>query len=158
MLKVLSTSGAGRGLSPSSTLTFSDGWVEMRLTIFLYALAYCLYGIFIHRRFQPHRPAIFAGLCSVALPALWAIVPNLVLFFLNKLSWDALQERQLGNIFNAFALKDRSFMLDHQMCAIAMALIGVVLNLRWFLAQRRAFVPLVRVAPSAAPDAPPPLP
>ena len=129
-------------------------FVTTGITFFLYALAYCLFGLFIHRRFQSHRPAIFAGLCSIALPALWAIVPNLAFFFLNKLSWDALQERQLGNIFNLFAMKDRSFTWDHQMCALVTVALGVVLNLRWFLAQRRAFVPLVREASVV----PPPLP
>lgn len=160
MLDAFSTLWASSSPTHRLVGTAADGFTIFLSTVFLYALAYCLFGIFIHRRFQPHRPAIFAGLCSVALPALWAIVPNLVLFFLNKLSWDALQERQLGNIFNAFALKDRTFMLDHQMCAIAMALIGVLLNLRWFLAQRRSFVPLVREAPAAPPAtaAPPPLP
>ncbi|MBI5800963.1 MAG: hypothetical protein HZA92_09615 [Verrucomicrobia bacterium] len=134
--------------------------VNVQVTLFLYALAYCLYGLFIHRRFQPHRPAIFAGLCSVALPALWAIVPNLVLFFLNQLSWDALQERQLGNIFNVAFLKDRSFTLDHQMCALVMVAFGLLLNAEWFLAQRRAFVPLVPEAAAIPPTTatPPPLP
>ena len=154
LLDTLSMAWSGRTVSARAFGTPSGELEMTQLTLFLYALAYCLYGLFIHRRFQPHRPALFAGLCSIALPALWAIVPNLVLFFLNQLSWDALQERQLGNLFNAFALKDRTFMLDHQMCALVMVALGLVLNLRWFLAQRRAFVPLVRVAPVA----PPPLP
>ncbi len=122
----------------------TDQFTLLLSTLFLYALAYVLLGLFIHRRFQPHRPPIFAGLCSVGLPALWAIVPNLVLFFLNQLSWDALQERQLGNIFNVFALKDRGFVADHQLCAIFMVAIGVVVNIDWFYRQVRAFQPVVR--------------
>ncbi len=146
----------GRG--GPSTIGFSSELSEFLsggVSFFLYTLAYCLYGLFIHRRFQAHRSPFFAGLCSIALPALWAIVPNLVLFFLNKLSWDGLQERQLGNIFNLFALKDRSFVGDHLFCALAMVAVGLVLNLPWFLAQRRAFVPLVR---EAQPIIPPPQP
>lgn len=142
LLDSLALAWAGRGTSHMIPWSGMEEIVNGHITLFLYALAYCLYGLFIHRRFQPHRPAIFAGLCSIALPALWAIVPNLVLFFLNKLSWDALQERQLGNIFNIFAMKDRSFTWDHQMCALVMVALGVVLNLRWFHAQRRAFQPL----------------
>lgn len=130
-----------------------DNFTRFLSTIFFYALAYVLLGLFIYRRFQPHRPPIFAAMTAVALPALWAIVPNLVLFFLNKLSWDALQERQLGNIFNVFAMKDRSFIVDHQLCALALVAIGVVLNLRWFLAQRAAFQPLRR---ETLPVVPPP--
>jgi hypothetical protein len=132
-----------------------EGYSRFLSTLILYALAYVLLGLFIHRRFQPHRPPIFAALCSVALPALWAIVPNLVLFFLNQLSWDALQERQLGNIFNVFAMKDRSFIVDHQLCALVMVAIGVVLNLKWFLAQRAAFQPLRREAQPIIPPTQP---
>ena len=128
-------------------------------TLILYSLAYALFGLFIHRRFQPHRPPIFAAMAAVALPALWAIVPNLVLFFFNKLSWDALQERQLGSIFNVFAMKDQSFIVDHQLCALVLAAIGVGLNLKWFLAQRAVFQPLPREAiPMNEVKAPPPLP
>ncbi len=85
-------------------MSSSEGFTLYLSTILLYVLAYSLFGLFIHRRFQSHRPPIVAAMIAVALPALWAIVPNLVLFFLNQLSWDALQERQLGNIFNIFAM------------------------------------------------------
>ncbi|MEN9576183.1 MAG: hypothetical protein RL514_4038 [Verrucomicrobiota bacterium] len=159
LLASLAMTTVGRGATHFIPWSDMGEMVSVQITLFLYALAYCLYGLFIHRRFQPHRPAIFAGLCSIALPALWAIVPNLVLFFLNKLSWDGLQERQLGNIFNVFAMKDRSFVADHQMCALLMVAVGVCLNLGWFLAQRRAFVPLVRDATAVPPTTatPPPL-
>jgi len=124
-------------------------------TIILYVLAYSLFGLFIHRRFQPHRPPIFAAMVSIALPVLWAVVPNLVLFFLNKLSWEALQERQLGNIFNVFGMKHQAFIHDHLVCALVLATLGVVMNLKWFLVQRAAFQPLRR---EAAPVIPPPTP
>ncbi|MFA6546377.1 MAG: hypothetical protein WCS99_18310, partial [Limisphaerales bacterium] len=157
-LDALTTAWAGRASHP----TTEDGFTRLLSTLFLYALAYVLLGLFIHRRFQPHRPPIFAAMTAVALPAIWAIVPNFVLFFLNKLSWDALQERQLGNIFNVFAMKDQGFIVDHQLCALAMAAVGVVLNLKWFFAQRAAFQPLNRattaVPPSSATATPPPLP
>ena len=159
-LDTLSVAWAGRATTHRLIGTAADEFTLLLCTLFLYALAYVLLGLFIHRRFQRHRPPIFAGLCAVALPALWAIVPNFVLFFLNNISWDALQERQLGNIFNVFALKDRSFTWDHQACALAMVAIGVTLNFRWFLAQRRAFQPLRREAQAAAPApaTPPALP
>jgi len=124
-------------------------------TIILYVLAYSLFGLFIHRRFQPHRPPIFAAMVAIALPVLWAVVPNLVLFFLNKLSWEALQERQLGNLFNVFGMKHQAFIHDHLVCALALATLGVVINLNWFLVQRAEFKPLRR---DAQPIIPPPLP
>ncbi len=144
LIQTLSNYWVARPVSHRLMGSTADQFTLFLSTLFLYALAYVLLGLFIHRRFQPHRPAIFAGLCSVALPALWAIVPNLVLFFLNQLSWDALQERQLGNIFNVFALKDRAFIADHQLCAIFMLAIGVVVNIDWFYRQVRAFQPVVR--------------
>ena len=159
LLDKLSTLWAGRSATHRMSGSNPDELVVVEIAFFLYALAYVLFGLFIHRRFQPHRPPIFAALCAVALPALWAIVPNLVLFFLNKLSWDALQERQLGNIFIVFAMKDRSFIVDHQLCALVMVAIGVVLNLKWFFAQRAAFQPLRREVTAVPPvvATPPPL-
>lgn len=155
LLDTLSTLWAGRSAPHRGGGSNTDELVVVEIAFFLYALAYVLFGLFIHRRFQPHRAPIFAALCAVALPVLWAIVPNLVLFFLNQLSWDALQERQLGNIFNLFAMKDRSFITDHLMCGIALATIGLLLNFRWFLAQSRVFVPLRR---ETQPVNPPPQP
>lgn len=145
---------AGGTVHARGSLGDAEGYTRFLSTIILYALSYVLLGLFIHRRFQPHRPPIFAAMIAVALPALWAVVPNLVLFFLNKLSWDALQERQLGNIFNVFAMKDRGGIVDHQLCALLMVAVGVALNLKWFLAQRAAFQPLRR---EAQPVIPPPL-
>ncbi|PAW82598.1 MAG: hypothetical protein B9S33_15075 [Pedosphaera sp. Tous-C6FEB] len=157
LLDHLTTLWRGRSVPVRYSGSNLDEFVTVEIALFLYALAYVLFGVFIHRRFQPHRPPVFAALCAVALPALWAIVPNLVLFFLNQLSWDALQERQLGNIFNLFAMKDRSFTLDHLLCGGVLAAIGGLMNLKWFLAQRAAFQPLRRVA-AAVPATPPPLP
>lgn len=143
----------GSGTIRRPGFSTGESFTRFLSTVFLYALAYSLLGAFIHRRFQPNRPPIFAAMTAVALPALWAIVPKLVLFFLNKLSLDILQERHLGDIFNVFAMKDRSFIIDHQLCALALVAIGVVLNLRWFLAQRAAFQPLRR---ETLPVVPPP--
>lgn len=150
---LLAMLGAGTS-RPAGWSGSGENFTRYLSTLVLYVLAYVLFGLFIHRRFQPHRPPIFAALCSIALPALWAIVPNLVLFFLNKLSWDALQERQLGNIFNVFAMKDRGFIVDHQLCALVLVAIGVALNLKWFLAQRAAFQPLRREAQPVIPPQP----
>ncbi len=159
LFHTLSAGVPGRPVFGPSIGSAAPGSTDLFTNLFLYALAYTLFGLFIHRRFQPQRPPIFAGLCSLALPALWVIVPNFVLFFLNQLSWDALQERQLGNVFTVPFLKDLTVSRDHFFCALTLVTIGVGLNFGWFLAQRRAFVPRVRGA--AAPPAtatPPPLP
>lgn len=155
LLRTLATVWPWGGTVRSSGFSSGDQFTRHISTLILYTLAYVLYGLFIHRRFQPHRPPIFAAMAALALPALWAIVPNLVLFFLNKLSWDALQERQLGNLFNLFAMKDRTAIDEHQLCALAMVAVGVMLNLKWFLAQYAAFQPLRR---EAQPLVPPPQP
>ena len=139
--------GGGSILRPSG----AEAFTIYLSTILLYVLAYSMFGLFIHRRFQAHRPPIVAAMIAVALPALWAIVPNLVLFFLNKLSWDALQERQLGNLFNVFGMKNQAFIPDHLTCALVLTTLGVLLNLQWFLAQRAAFQPLRREAQTVTP-------
>lgn len=144
-----------RGTGAIHRWTGTETFTIYLSTILLYVLAYSLFGLFIHRRFQSHRPPIVATMLAIALPALWAVVPNLVLFFLNKLSWDALQERQLGNIFNVFGMKNQAYIPDHLTCALALATLGVLLNLQWFLAQHRAFQPLRRETQTITP---PPLP
>ncbi len=140
----------------STTASRSDDvqFIAISSAIFLYAVAYCLAGLWIHRRFMPQRAPMTASLLAALLPAAWAVVPNFVLFFANKLTWDTLQQRQLGNVFNVFSMKDDSKVYDHLYFASCFALAMILLNLRWFVRQARAFKPYRREDAAK----PPPLP
>jgi len=166
VLLAATTIGATWVLTQSSVLDSMSPWlgggrirrasIKELSTIYLsatllYVFAYSLFGLVIHRRFLAHRSPIVAAMIALALAALWAIVPNLVLLLFNKLSWDALQDRQLGNVFNVFGMTNQSSIPDHLIFALLLATLGVVLNLKWFFAQRRAFQPLPSEAQTVTP-------
>jgi len=113
-----------------------------------YGFAYALTGLLIHRKFLSRRPPKMAGLLAVLLAGAWAIVPSIVMFFLNQLSWKAVEGMQPGNIFNVFYLRDESQRVYHLWFAFGWLLIMIVLNAKWFLAQARNFRPVQRdIAP-----------
>ncbi|MEI9960736.1 MAG: hypothetical protein WDM76_06290 [Limisphaerales bacterium] len=118
------------------------------ITVIAYTFAYALTALFIHRKFFPRRPAKLTGLLAVLLAAIWALLPSIVLFFLNQLSWKSVEGLQLGNVFNIFSLRDAEQQLYHQYFAFGWLLIIALVNIRWFLAQVKNFRPLERnVAP-----------
>jgi hypothetical protein len=46
-------------------------------------------------------------------------VPSVVMFFLNRLSWNSIEGLQLGNVFNLMALRDDSHRDAHLYFACA---------------------------------------
>lgn len=106
-----------------------------------YAFAYTLMGLFIHRRFLPARPAKLAGLLAVLLVGVWAIAPSILLFFMNKLSWKAVEGLQLGNIFNLFYLREDEHRYYHTWFALAWLAVMVPINAKWFWTQVKNFRP-----------------
>jgi hypothetical protein len=116
-----------------------------------YAFAYALTALLIHRKFLSRRPPKLAGLLAVLLAGAWAIVPSIVFFFLNQLSWKSVEGMQLGNIFNIFYLRDDGQRIFHLWFALGWLILATVLNLKWFVAQVKNFRPLQRDA------APPPV-
>jgi hypothetical protein len=137
----------------------TDADVTKFITIFVsvasYALAYALAGLFVHRRFLPHRSPKFAAIFALILAGGWAILPSVVLFFANHLSWSTLEKFQPGNLFNVFSLKDSGDQMLHVWCSAAFLLVALLLNARWFAAQWKNFRPL---EPRADPTQPSPLP
>jgi hypothetical protein len=137
----------------------SDTDVYNYITIFAsvtsYALAYALAGLFVHRRFLPHRSPKFAAIFALILAGGWAILPSIVLFFANHLSWSTLEKFQPGNLFNVFSLKDSGDQMLHVICSGAFLIVAYAVNARWFAAQWKNFRPL---EPRADPTQPPPLP
>ena len=126
-------------------------------TLIAYAFAYALTALFIHRQFMPRRQPKIAGLLIVLLAGLWAIVPGIVLFFLNKLSWKSVESLQLGNMFNIFSLQEDGQRIYHLYFATGWLVLVLALNAPWFLRQWRNFQPLpARVPPPLAETTPVP--
>jgi hypothetical protein len=126
----------------------------------LYGLAYGLTGLFIHRQFLSRHSPKLAGVFSILLPALWALLPNLVLFFTNRLDFPTLQAMQLGSVFNAYIVRQPGQRTAHVICAAVWLFVMVILNLRWFTRQLKEFRPLEKFTPAEPRTAsvPPPLP
>ena len=117
------------------------------VTTTAYAFAYALSALFIHRKFLSRRPPKLAGLFAVLLAGAWAIVPSIVLFFLNRLSWKSVEGLQLGNVFNVFSLRDDNERNLHLWFAGVWLALMLVLNANWFLQQVKNF----RRPPAAPP-------
>ncbi len=123
----------------------------------LYGFAYALTALFIHRQFLSRRPAKLAGVFAILLPAAWALIPNILLFFTNRLTFRAMEDSQLGNVFNVFTVKAHSQRIAHLICAGAWVALMVILNAKWFSRQVREFRPLDKYTapePSCAPIPP----
>jgi hypothetical protein len=128
----------------------------------LYVIAYGLTALLIHRRFFGTRSPRLAGVLAVLLPSMWAVVPPLALFFLNRLSDRAMERNQLGSIFNLlFNVKDPGQKFAHLACGGVWLLLMVILNAKWFVQQLRHFQPLNQSSEPPKPvpaPVPPPIP
>jgi hypothetical protein len=121
------------------------------LTCSLYALSYALTALFLHRKLFPLRPPKLAGIVAIILPAIWALVPNILLFFGNRLSVRSMEASQYGNVFNVFMVRSDDQQYNHLLCAFAWCLVIMFVNGRWFVRQMRAFRPLEKWTAAAAP-------
>jgi len=120
---------------------------------YLYIFAYGLTGLAIHRRCFPRRPAKLAGLIAVFIPIGLVILPLIVRFIFNRLSWASLEGIQPGNLFNLMShAGDGSALASHLLCALAWFTLAAVFNRKWFGEQRLLFKPLEHA------DAKPPAP
>lgn len=136
LLDALQASWLGTGF-----LTEINHFCNVSQIVGLYAFSYSLTAMFIHRQFLAHKPPVAAGILALLLPGLWAIVPNVVLFFMNELSWSALERLQLGNVFNVFIAKAEDNEIYHLGFAFFWAVAAIVLNARWFARQVAHFIP-----------------
>lgn len=126
--------------SPSRYLHDSEYWQTL-ITLILYGLAYCFFGLSIQRWFFPHKTTMLAGLFAVLLPVIWCIVPTIILMFLNDFTFDFLKRQQLGNPLNLFNGGEQ-FLLNHLYCALVMTGIGLLINIPWLIRSWREFKPL----------------
>ena len=131
----------------------NDTW-QMFATTIAYAFDYALLALFIHRTFLSKRPAKLTGLIAVLLAGAWALVPGMVQFFLNQLSWKSVEGLQLGNIFNVFSLRDEERRIYHLYFAFAWLVVMLIINTRWFLRQVKNFQPPVRIQPAVIAETP----
>lgn len=132
----------------SGATSFDDDHITI-LTTAVYAFAYALTALFVHRKFLAKRPPKIAGLLALLLAGAWALMPSIALFFLNKLSWKSVEGLQLGNVFNVFFTRDSQQLLYHELFAYGWLLVAVLLNAKWFLQQVKNFRPPEKVEPPA---------
>ena len=107
----------------------------------MYIIAYALTGLFVRRKFFPRVNPIIGGLTMLLIPALWAIVPNVVLFFMDRLNQLDSRSVQLGDVLNLLYTRSETGRLNHLMFASAWAAVMFFLNLPWFLKSFRDFQP-----------------
>lgn len=112
-----------------------------------YAFGYALTALFIQRKFLPNRPPKLTGLLTILLMGTWALMPSIIFFFLNQLSWKSVEGLQLGNIFNVFTMRDDGRLLEHFYFALAWLVLMIVVNAKWFFEQVRNFRPPPANAP-----------
>lgn len=112
-----------------------------------YAFAYALTALFIQRKFFPNRPPKLTGLLTVLLVGGWALMPSVILFFLNELSWKSVEGLELGNVFNVISMRDDDRLVYHLYFALAWLAVMVLVNLRWFFRQAQNFRPPPANAP-----------
>lgn len=106
-----------------------------------YAYAYVLTGLFVQRSFFPrHNPAV-ASVLAFVIPAAWAILPNFALFLLDRLTWNVMETRQLGNVFNVMLTRDADTRVAHLWFSASWTLLALAVNVPWFVRQVKEFRP-----------------
>ncbi len=118
----------------------------------LYLFAYALTALFIHRQWLERRPPRLTGVLALIIPGLLAVGPNLILFFIDRLTWSAVERLQLGNLFNLFAVTQTTDLNTHLLFAAGWLIIAIAINAPWFVRQTRRFQPPNRISPPP-PDA-----
>jgi hypothetical protein len=121
------------------------------VTTTAYAFDYALTALFLQRNYLSRRPPKIAGVLAVLLAASWAILPAVVLFFLNQLSWKSVEGLELGNVFNLFVQHDERERMLHQFFALGWLFLAILINAPWFIRQVKNFQPAVRNSPESPP-------
>lgn len=146
------TSRGARDMSASDVREF----LTLSSATLAYTFAYVLTGLFIQRTFFSRRSSKLAGVFITVIVAGTALIPGIALFFLNQLSWRAIEKLQLGNVFNMFAVRNSWEQGAHLTFAVVWLLIIAAFNAKWFLAQMKRFRPLEYNTQTPVQPAPPP--
>lgn len=132
--------GICRGVTASDREDLSY-FVQTYPPLMVYAFAYALTGVFIHRTFFPKRPAKLAGGLALIVAAVLSLGPIIVLFFMNQLSWRELEKLQLGNAMNLFNGITPEQRQVHLYFACGWLGVMLLLNIKWFVVQIKNFRP-----------------
>jgi hypothetical protein len=145
---------------PTPVSASDHGLLVSWTAVLAYVFAYLLTALLIQRKFLPKRSPKLAGLLAVLLASLWAILPGVILFSLDQLTWTSFEGLQLGNVFNVFSsLRTPGEVNRHLLFSGIWLALALVLNAKWFFRQVKYFQPLARTAqPAVAAGAPPALP
>jgi hypothetical protein len=129
----------------SGTFDAYAGWY---IPMMLYLFAYALFALFLQRKFLSRRAPKWAGIIAVFITALTALGTNIVLFFLNELTWQSADHLQLGNAFNLMGAASEGMQMLHILFALFLLLIALALNTPWFFTQWRNFRPPAGPSPA----------
>lgn len=135
---VASFSGGARGYAPPENLS---SFLEVYPPVMIYIFAYALTALFIQRKFLPRHSPKLAGIFTLLVASVAAFGPSIVLFFLNQLSWNTLENLQLGNASNLFVVHESGSRRAHLYFAGGWLLVALVLNGKWFVTQIKNFRP-----------------
>lgn len=119
-----------------------------------YTFDYALTGLFIQRTFLPSRPAKLTGLIAAIFAGACCLMPSIVLFFLNRLTWTSIEGLELGNAFNVFSMRDDTPLIEHVYFSLGWLALMALLNGPWFMRQLKNFAPPSRETPPVIAYAP----
>ena len=128
--------------SVHSSLNNYDEILNVCSGMFLYLLAYALTAVWFQRRFLGNVSTKFASVIFLLMPPLLFLIPTLLFFFVNGLSWVFMDERQLGSLFNLLVNEvQENHMLEHLLFAGGWLILILLLNARWLIRQIQDFKP-----------------
>lgn len=130
------------GNSFGSMRTEYDEFLLVSTTCGLYLVAYALTGLLVRRKLFPRVNPIIGALTMILIPGLWLVVPQIVLFFTNKMNTFNLNSVQLGDIFNAMYTRSTTGKQSHLVFASVWAGIVLFANLLWIISSYRNFKPV----------------
>ena len=133
---------AATSVGPKASPTSDEEMLLTCTTVLFYLLAYALTALWLQRRFLVNVSTKFASVIFLLMPPLLFLIPTLFFFFINRLSWDVVDERQLGSLFNLFLHKvQKNHLSEHLLFAAGWLLLILLLNARWLIRQIEDFKP-----------------
>jgi hypothetical protein len=140
------TAAARLGALSPGHITRAGDWLVYG-TVAAYAVSYSLTALFFHRKFLPARSPKLTPLIAAFVCGVFSLLPSVILFLLNKLSWASIERLELGNVFNLFSMRDDSRLIDHFYFAFGWFVLMMMANGPWLARQWQNFAPLKDAPP-----------